>query len=552
MKKISVFLTVGLLFCNENHNLIASHLNYENITTEYDDDDFAIDSDLNNISLANTDYLRTQTKPLTRTGSADLIYAFFEEIEGNPAAQNTILNLPIYQKTSPVRNRPILEYPFTLPYGFDLRDNQALSATFFFNTWSHKNFTKDSTTLDSYFLLGNPERAAELEFIDNLVGEETVDTLSRSLALFNPATIQENRIGGVLESHVIHNNITLNMQLPILYVERNLYLTPTQKSAIEMSSIGGALKTDNNDVEGNNFTYNHIVMDQFGIGDLKFKAMYTMHTTDTFDIDLGAFVILPTATALKQGIIGTWFDQNNERAYLDLITIDPLEITVQNQDDIANFFLAAIDKLSSNILHCPLGNNGHVVIAPSINFDWNINRDWKFSNDFSMQVPLPSQEQRYYQKTQSYTEFLTSYNTAYDIGATNPDSFAYFVNDQLQDLFFPYVISTVVYPGAVINSTNQIVYRFDTCNLYFGSNFWYQAAESLNSLNQNKENQNFSYNYIGAAAASAAQEKIFAKLNYNCESTNYSWSFSAYGDITVWNSGIGQDYTLGLGIDGKF
>jgi hypothetical protein len=550
MKKISALLTLGLLFNTENHSLNAHDFTYQNLQVDFDDDDdFSIDTDLNNISLANTEHL-TRSKPITRAGSAEFIYNFFGLIADNPTAQNAILNLPIYQQTSPIRNRPILEYPFTLPYAFDMRDENDISVMLFLNPWSHKNFTKDSTTLDSYFLLGNPARANELQFIDNITGEDTAAKISKSLVLFDPATAQENRIGGVIEAHVVHNRVTLNMQLPVLYTERNLYLTPSQKAAISLSSLGGMLATDG--VDEDDFIYNNIVMDQFGLGDLKFKAMYTMHATEIFDLDLGGFVILPTATALKQGIIGTWFDQNNDRAYFDLTSVNPLDITTQNQKDFINFFLAAVDKLSSNILNCPLGNNGHVVIAPSINFDWNFAHRWKFSNDFSVQIPLPANEQRFYQKTQSEDQFLASYNAAYDAGAENPDVFAAFVNGQLQDLFFPYVFSTMVYPGTVFNSTNQIAYQFDICDLFFGSNFWYQSAESLEPFNNAQNNQNFTYDDATAAAASAAQEKLFMKLNYNCETTNYFWSLSFYGDITIWNSGIGKDFTLGLGFDCKF
>ncbi|MDP3788717.1 MAG: hypothetical protein Q8Q60_05385 [Candidatus Chromulinivorax sp.] len=552
MKKISALLTLGLIFYNATDVVIASDFNYiENTIFEDDDDDFAIDDSLNNISLENSNNFTFTRSFRSPADNAALIYTFFGFIDDNTAAQNALLNIPIYQQTSPIRNRPILEEPFTLPYGFDLRDNHAISFQFFFNVWSHKNFTKDSTSLGSYFLLGNPLRIAELEFIDDLFDGDNVANFAKALILFDPATVQENRMGGVFESHVIHNNTVLTVQLPVLYAERNLYLTPSQKAAISISSLGSMLTTDG--VDENDFIYKHIVMDQFGIGDLKFKAMYEIHATDTFDIDLGGFVILPTATALKQGIIGVWFDQNNDRAYFDLATIDlSAPLTTQNQDDVANFFLAAIDKLSSNILNCPLGNNGHVVIAPSINFDWYFARNWRFSNDFSLQVPLPAQEQRFYQKIQSQAEFLNDYNVAFDAGATDPITFVNYVNAQLQDLLFPYVFPTMVFPGIVFNSTNQFAYEFNTCNFYIGSNFWYQGPEHLQSFPNIQNNQDFSYEYAQAAAASAAQEKLFAKVSYNCNSTNYSWSLSAYGDITVWNSGIGNDFTLGLSIDGKF
>ena len=547
MKKTSVLLAFGLLFYTPTIVVATSYFTPNTMQfDDDDDDDFMIDTDLNDISLdASTINLHPTRSPLT---NAENIQNFFALVED----PNAVLNLPIYQQTSPIRNRPILEYPFTLTYGFEMHENNAISIQLFLNSCSHKNFTKTSTTLDSYFLLGNPTRFAQLLFVDEITERKTIENLAKSLALFDPATVQENRIGGVLESHVVHNNFFLSAQLPILYAERNLYLTPSQKAAISISSLGGMLQTDG--VDENDFVYQHIVMDQFGIGDLKIKAMYEMHTSRNFDIDLGGFIIFPTATALKQGMIGTWFDQNNERAYLDLATINVLEpLTVQNQDDIANFFLAAVNKLSSNILNCPLGNNGHVVLAPSINFDWYFAQNWQFSNDFSLQVPLKAQEQRFYQKTQSQAEFLNAYNTAFGTGT--PDdaiTFVSFVNDEIQNLFFPYVFPTMVYPGMVFNSTNQVAYRFHACDFFIGSNFWYQGAESLQPFINTQNDQNFTYNYTGAEAASAAQEKLFARVDYNIDTTDLCWSFSLYGDITVWNSGIGNDFTLGLFVDCKF
>jgi hypothetical protein len=509
-----------------------------------DDDDFEIDTNLNQLDLTNID-----TKhELTRTAGSDTVYAFFSLIYDQPTYQNAILNLPIYQQTSPIRNRPMLEQPFTLTYGFDIKDRCSVSLTPFLNYTSHKNFTKTSDVLSNYFLLGNPERLAAVTYIDDSLQLSAAENLVKSMGLFDYATVEERRLGGIFESRVNHNKLSLVTQLPILYVERNLFLTPMQKAAISVSSLGKMLETDG--VSENDFVYEHIVMDQVGLGDFKFKAMYEAHTSDIFSIDLGGFIIVPTATAFAQGIAGVWFDANNDRAYLDLTTIDPTNISTENKDAIANFFLAAVDKLSSNILNCPLGNNGHVVFAPSINFDWYFADRWQWSNDFSLQVPLPAKEQRFYQFTQTQTQFLEDYNSAYSAGA---DVFAAYVNTQIQNMFFPFVFPTMVYPGVVFNSTNQLGYHLRTTDIYFGANFWYQGAEQLKNFGTgNTGNQNFTYDYAGAGAASAAQEKIFARINYNIEHGKFLWSVSGYVDGTIWNSGIGKDFTVALSIDCKF
>lgn len=541
MKKLSILVFAGLMSCSLQNHIFA------------DEDDFDFGSDdLSSLSLDNIKVDSSANQGMRSLGSSDAIYLFFSLVDGQPTYQNDLLNTPIYQQTSPIRNRPILEYPFTLTYAFDSKNHHSISLIPFLNYTQEKNFTKNSNTLGNYFLLGNPNRIEALNYIQSLLPSEFsfADSLAKSLALFDPATVQERRLGGVFESHIISNQWNLYLQLPILYAERNLYLTPVQKAAVASSSIGGVLETDG--VSEDDFTYQHIVMDQVGLGDFKFKAMYEIHATPTFTIDLGGFVILPTATPFAQGIAGVWFDQNNDRAYLDLTTIDPTNITDADKDDIANFFLAAVDKLSSNILYCPLGNNGHVVIAPSINFDWYFADRWQFSNDFSLQVPLPSVEQRFFQYTQTPTQFLTDYNAAFAAGADDSQVFAQYVNFQVQNMFFPYVLPTMVYPGVVFNSTNQFELHLKTTDLALGANFWYQGAEQLKKPDYSNNTQNFSYNYVGAQAASAAQEKIFAKVNYNIETTKYFWSLSGYGDITIWNSGIGKDFTVALCVDCKF
>ncbi len=545
MKKLSALLALGMLTYSMNESIFAQDFSQQNYMQydDDDDDDFAVDTDLNTLNLNDID----KTHTLTRTAGPDNIYAFFSLIHDQPQYQNAILNLPIYQQTSPVRNRLILDYPFTLTYGFAINDHHSFSIVPFFNYASHKNFTKTSDTLNSYFLLGNPARIDAITYIDDIVHLNAAERLARSLGLFDFATIEERKLGGALCSQVLFENWRLIAQMPILYVERNLFLTPVQKAAIAVSSMGNMLATDG--VDENDFIYQHIVMDQVGLGDLKIKAMYQAHTTDTFNINLGGFMIAPIATAFAQGIVGVWFDANNDRAYLDLATIDPQNITDQNKDDIANFFLAAVDKLSSNILNCPLGSH-HVIFAPSVNFDWYFANNWQFSNDFSLQVALPSTEQRFYQLTQTPSQFSSDYNAAFNAG---PEIFCKYVNTQIQNMFFPFVFPTMVYPGAVFNSTNQFGYHLATTDIYFGGNFWYQGAEQLKLVhNAYNNNQNYSYDYPGAAAASAAQEKLFARINYRIQTDRYEWSVSGYADATVWNSGIGNDYTLALSFDCKF
>ena len=371
-----------------------------------------------------------------------------------------------------------------------------------------------------------------------------------SLKLFYPGKVVEIRTGFLVESHIDLDRWNLNIQLPLQYVARAFYLTPAERELVFNSDLAKLFETAN-DIDQDQFYFENFYVDQFGMGDLKFKAMYQIQQTPHLNVYLGGFAIFPIATPFQQGIYGTWFEQNNERAYLDLRTIDPLAVTVQNQDDVADFFMAALDKLNSNILYPLLGNNGHVVLAPSCNFDWYFADNWKFCSDDSFEIPLRAYEQRFYKAIQSNGSFITEYNELSNNYLNDlpgaADSFVLFANQKIQDMFFPFVYNTLVLPGLIINSTNQFVLFHDTWNVQFGGNYWYQAKEQITAPIA-PEN----YAIAVVPASSAAQGKVFGKFNYNFDCQNNCWSLSGYTDITVWNSGMGNDYTLGLSLDCKF
>lgn len=545
MKKISIALTFGLLFYS-NITQPNSNQSYAAFCDE-DDDDFFSDDPLNNISLTNSDSF----KIATHRGSSENIalWALGLQSLSNPEA---LLNQNIYNYTAPLRTRPILEYPFALTYGFDTQEGNSVSAMLFVNTTPAKNFTKDSTHLDSYLDINNQDRIDILEEIAAFIPDDQPITIGDSLALFAPLKVLEARIGILFEAHVVRNKLSMTAQLPVLYTARKLSLTQAEEAAIDSSPLAALLVGDGS-INPDTFKRQHFGVDQVGFGDFKFKMMYECHRSDVFDVYFGGFVILPTEHAFHTGLIGASLPQNNVRPTINLANIDPTNVTLANKDAIADFFLATLDKLASNILYSPLGNNSHVVIAPSLNFDWFFTDRWNFASDYSLQIPFPGPEARFYKKVQSAAAFTAEFNAA---SAESDAALVEFANQKIEDLFIPYVFNTSVFPGIVINSTNQFVYDHNQWDFAFGANFWYQSAEKLQNINlpQNGSPASADYNYDMAAATahSVAQEKLFAKINYTLDHTNYSWSLSAYGDITIWNSGIGNDFTLGICADCRF
>ena len=551
MKKISLIITLGLALYSTNAFIIAHDENNESSYIDESDifgdsqDDFDFDDTLDFGQDALQEYIPVVQKRTITSNTDDwalLLVALSE------AGYINILNQSIYKRTNPIRTRSILDYPFALTYGFDLQDTSTFSLMLYGNISWPKNFTKHSQLLSSYLKTEDEELINILEEILALNQSDNQMNIGETLRLFSPGKVVELRTGFLLESHIDFNRWNVNMQLPLQYVARAFYLTPEERELVFKSDLAKLFETENN-LSQDEFYYQNFYVDQFGMGDLKLKAMYQVKQTPSLDLYLGGFAIFPTATSFQQGIYGTWFEQNNDRAYLDLRTINPENITLQNQDDIANFFMAALDKLNSNILYPLLGNNGHVVFAPSCNFDWYFADNWKFCSDDSFEIPLRAYEQRFYKAVQSQGDFTAEFNALMNnyLDTGNANELVLFANQKIQDMFFPFVYNTLVLPGLIVNSTNQFVVYHDQWSVQFGGNYWYQAKEQITApiLPAN-------YDIAVVPASSAAQGKIFGKFNYDFDYEKNIFALSLYTDITVWNSGIGNDYTLGLSLDCKF
>ncbi|AXK60585.1 hypothetical protein [Candidatus Chromulinivorax destructor] len=554
MKKISVILAIGFIFYSPSIYLTANvdtNSFYFNDDDDFDFDDFGSSSDLN---ISKDDLLKyippVQKRSITSNTNdwANALLAL--QLSGN----EIILNQSLYQRTNPIRTRTILDYPFALTYGFDAQGKNIASLDLYANIAWPKNFTQSSQFLSSYL---NTENQDILDILDNITEQFMIENaldFGETFALLSPGKVVEIRAGGLLQTHFSRDKWNINLQLPVQYVARAFYLTPAEKDLLMNSPLASSFETENN-ISESQFYYENFFVDQLGIGDFKIKAMYQVQQSPHFDVNIGGFIILPVATAIQKGVIGTWLEQNNNRAYLDLRTINPdgsVPLTGKNQDDITNFFMGAINKLNSNILYPLLGNNGHVVTAFSCNTDWYFAQNWKFCGDYSFEIPLRAHEQRFYKAVQSNTDFenqfntlANNYNTSFDDSDAN--ALVLFANQKIQDMFFPFVYNTLVWPGLIVNSTNQFVVSHDYWGVQFGSNFWYQAKEQITAPIAPRN-----YDISVVPASSAAQGKVFGKFNYNFDCQNNSWSLSAYTDITVWNSGIGNDYTICISLDCKF
>lgn len=544
--KNKLFLMMGLIICGPI-SFIQSFDNPLEFSNDFDDDD--------------DDFFEVGTNPfddepdeetkksLAKKVPKDVksINGWNVAIQGQAKARN-LLHSDLFLKSSPIRHRNITTFPINLNYLYK-HDICDLSATLFFNKTNAKNFTQTSTTLNSYALLENNPIADVLEELATQYGIASKFNIGESLQLLAPAKVQEHNLGILFQLDRTHNDWTFDLQIPLLYAERNLFLTDEEKNALYGSALAQIIGSSG-DLDEWEIAKQHFISDQIGIGDLKFRFMKQIACDWRGNTLLGGFISLPTAFAIKKGVIGTHFQQNNDRAPLPLEEINPdptaaANLTDKNKEDLANFFSAASDHLMANILHTSLGNKGHINLGLTASCDWYINDAWSMNSNYALEIPIPAKEKRFFIKHQTQEGFDKKYNEAKAVDALSVVNFA---RNELKDRLFPLVYNSFVFPGVILNSITHFSRSFGTWNCNAGWNFWYQGAEKDISIDAPITELPY-LDIKNAFAASASQFKIFGKIHHIFETKQYQWSLSLYGDATIWNSGIGNDFTLGLSVD---
>lgn len=549
--KHKILLSLGLLACSPN--FFVSNVHANDFMEETDDDFFDFDND-EDIHI--DDNLKEQTRSFSSSTPTRSITGNFAawRVAFSHADVKPVLYTNIYLKSHSIPTRSIQTYPLGLHYLYK-QETSCLSASFFLNRTSKKNFTSSNTTLDSYIDLKNGELP---DILDKAAraggGAGTMFNIGESLGLAAPAKVQEHRFGVLLQADRYYKNWHIDMQLPFLYSERNLFFTDREKDALYDSALVGLIGSSDNISEWE-IAKRHFILDKIGFGDFSLKATTEIFINSDGCLELGGFATLPTNFAIKKGIIGTHFTPTNNHPALGLCDINPnaAQLTDANKAQLKNFFSAAMDHLSANILQAELGNKRHITFGALGNFDWYINDAWTMNSNYEFGISLPSTEQRFYIQSITKDEFETKFAAAKALGtaAEKNQAVTELAEEQITNRLFPLVYDTKVFPGFNINGTTHFARTFKNYNFNFGWNWWYQSKEKLYNISA-PASKLATIDIENATTPSTSQFKLFGKVHHNYESKNHIWSLSLYTDVTLWNSGIGNDFTLGASLDYKF
>jgi hypothetical protein len=488
-----------------------------------------------------------------------------------------VLQENFYARTNELTQRSLLDYPIFLPrrwtnytstYGFDL----------FWNKTNRMYFSQSSSNISSYINIGP---SALLDALSNAHAELT--RIAPLIAAYNPEkiaplfrnfTVEQRRIGFMFHAEKRIKKVFFYMFLPIYYIERNMFASEIEQEALTLTF--GRLDQQSQDT----FAKNHLISDQFGLGDTRMSVDFQIKDSPEWGFNLGFFMTLPTAFAFKQGIEGSTYHKTGCPPTLDIENLACQGIQgTQEQKDAAiaqalDFGFKALDNLAANILQTPLGNGGHVGLGVALQTDSYlrnfIKRPWAEALNYRSRVSLeylfPNVKTRYFLlKDRSGCFEALGLNNAQSLIASNVgnnDAYATsvlnFFDQQIAQEFFPPAFSVKVHPGFIFRSTSKAFHEGDHWFFALGNDFWLQSKEELNRFRPTGDCKTASkinaddYKLHAAQKPVAYQGKIWGTIAYKVLRNDVDWALSFNVDQTYLKSGIGADYTIALGFDAHF
>lgn len=465
----------------------------------------------------------------------------------------TILMEDLYKKTtSPVTRRSLLDEPALIPDHF--RNNYlSVTADLFYNFSPRVYFTKHSPFINSFIALNNQNIINELsnnEFITaNIPG---------ILGLFSTIKLQQHRAGLMAGIGRQWDNWLLTARMPLYYLLENFYLTQTERDAIENNPF---FETDDAGVgmspedEVRKFALKHLVCDKFGVGDARISLLGHIYKSPCKNLWFGLQGTFPTAKSFKRGLLGGEFDPDepippfNLQHFFNLLPVcnnqTPVQTTLATnvlRTELTDFLVDALDRLSTILINAPLGNGKHFGFGPQIDFRYTINEFASMHTYASIESYTPHREPRYYLVQKQPEDFTRDWSNP-DLAGAN----LAVLNRLIVNTVFPVGIITTVYPGFRFQANHAVMYKSKHWDLKFGFDYWYQAKEHITPLLDVIPCE-LPINIPKAFRPAAQQGKLFANIGYYdrlCNNT-IDWYASLIMDGTVFNGGIGENYTIGF------
>lgn len=481
-----------------------------------------------------------------------------------------LLDAPFYLRTNVPNVRNIINYPNF--FIFQPLAEQQLRIYTFYEAASKKNFTKAKTNqisknkcdyqsgqrLGSYL---NIENAGILSFLETDIPKyrellppelQPLTHIHFPLVMnaFGNARQEERRLGVMFHYYKQFNPKTmLEVRMPILYEIHNLNFNEEDKNTLDLQFSEFEQDPNFDEVA---FGKKHLAMDAIGSGTMDITLEHTCYESGDSKVIIGGALFLPTDARWISGIVGSYFKPKDIQPLLplcELVNISNLEagpsLNPQAQDIIQDYFLAAIDHLSSAVLQCPMGYNQHLGIALKVLPYWQWKENLLYSGMYIFEYLVPRQEDRFYIMKEK-VPFSTQFEQI-----QNDDEKIKLFEKQLTAHLFPRVFTTNVSPGFIVNTITNLQWTRKAWDYTIGYNWWYKTSEKLSNI-QSLNVDVSDLNINKATAKSAQQVKLYANLHTIFKTENHDISCSIFGNVTIYNDNVGNDFMFGITFDKTF
>lgn len=464
-----------------------------------------------------------------------------------------LLQQQLYNRTNPISIRSLLDLPSLRPYYLDYCGFQAVVQPFY-NSMDPVYVTKHSPFIDSYINLGDNALANEIDLILEDINNAGVLSspisinIPQTLALFQTIRIQERRAGAMISVAKEYKDWNFSFRIPIYYLLHNFFLSDSEIERIRNApfvALSGSLGNPGSNLSVTDLVYKNLVNDKAGLGDTRFMALYNIASGCKNDIWLGAIATLPTAWTVREGLIGGRFNKCEPIPAFDLLSIVNSHLCNRDYkitEMLETVGIAALRKLSILLVDVPLGNGRHFGVGPHLDIR-------HFHNDFlSTHTTIEAEFFSHKRKKRFFLEDKSLFNFNIDLDDdTQANNNLAFINEQILNTLFPVCSTVTVKPGWLFKARHELMLDFNCWQGQFGFDFWYQGAEHLGA---NFCGSKISFDTLNKGRRPRAyQGKVFGSVGHFHHGHHADWRVSLAFDDTVFNSGIGKDYTLSLAFE---
>nr|MBA3752482.1 hypothetical protein [Candidatus Dependentiae bacterium] len=227
-------------------------------------------------------------------------------------------------------------------------------------------------------------------------------------------------------------------------------------------------------------------------------------------------------------------------------TNQPLADAVIKQE-LTDFLVSTLDRLSTILINAPLGNAKHFGFGPQLDFRCTFNDYFKAHTYAALEAYTPRSENRFFLIDKCAQDLDRKWRDPSMTG----ENLA-LLNTLVVETLFPIGVKIGVNPGLKFQMNQTFMYTSKHLDLSLGFDYWLQGRESF-KVTTLVVPDGLPLLLKKGIRPFAHQGKIFGCLGYyDSLNEKINWYIKANFDATLFNRGIGKNYTLGVRLGLEF